>query len=115
MTLVILTGTFKNRPNLKNGVAYGSIKTDKMFLTIVAFGEVANEVAKCNTTDTYLVEGRLSQSKYNEEWRTQVVINSIKAIGSQTTEQMALPLEEDTEITGGNLDDIDLPDDDLPF
>ena len=112
MTLVILTGTFKNRPNLKNNVAYGSIKTDKMFLTIVAFGEVANEVAKCNTTDTYLIEGRLSQSKYNNEWRFQVVINSIKPI----VNQMALPLEEeDGEIASGNLEDIDMPTDDLPF
>ena len=114
MTLVILTGTFKNRPNLKNGVAYGSIKTDKMFLTIVAFGEVANEVAKCNTQDTYLIEGRLTQNKYNEEWRTQVVINTIKKIGNEATEQMAMPLEEDTEITGGNLDDLEVSDD-LPF
>lgn len=112
MNITILTGTFKQQPNLKNGVAYGSIKTDKMFLTFVAFGETANEVAKCNTTDTYIIEGRLTQNKYKDEWRFQIVINEIKKLDIGAT-----PIVDDIGISGGELEDVEMSEDedDLPF
>lgn len=116
-----MTGTFKQRPNLKNNVAYGTFITDKMYMTVVAFKDTADAVAKCNATDTYLIEGRLTQNKYNDEWRTQVVINAIKPLGSaqpaQSVENIQSLDEEDVDadLDSGNLDSIDIPNDDLPF
>ncbi len=120
MNIIVLTGYFKAKPNLKNNVAYGTIKTDKMFLDFVAFGDTANEIVKYNATDLMLVEGTLSMSKYNDKWRTQVKIQSAKPIStpvvSTPLENISLDSEDmETEIVSNNLDDLDLPDDDLPF
>ena len=107
MNLLVFTGTFKQRPNLKNGVAYGTIKTDKMFLNVVAFGDTANEVAKQNDKDLLLIEGKLQQTKYNEKWSMQVVINLIKPISTDDE-----PIYDDD---GRPLNEASEKDDDLPF
>lgn len=110
MNIVIMTGSFSKRPSLKNGVAFGTFKTDKMFLTVVAFNEIANEMAKQNTTDLLLVEGTLQQNKYNDEWRTQVVVKSIRHFGTAENAQLADELD-----MGGDLESVDTTNDDLPF
>lgn len=112
MNLIVLTGTFKKRPSLKNGVCSGFIKFDKMGYSIVAFQDTANEMAKVKENELVLVEGKLQTSKFNEEWRTQIVVNTIKVVSADLPQPIE-PLG--TDLNGGNLDTLDLPDEDLPF
>ena len=111
MNIIILTGYFKAKPNFKNNVAFGTLKSEKMFINFVGFGDTANEIVKYNANQLLLIQGSLKMSKYNEEWKPQIEIHSIKALETEIPQS----LDDVATLESGNLDEVDLPDDDLPF
>ena len=114
MNVIIFTGSFKKRPTLKNKVCFGTINFDHITYSIVAFGDTANTLAKCQANQDYLFEGKLQQSKYNEEWRVQVAVSSVKSIDTQR-EEIQMPLGQDLDLNEEPLQDIQEKGDDLPF
>ena len=118
MNILIITGYLQNKPNFKNNTAFGSIKSEKMFMDFVAFGDQANEIIKYNTNDLLLIEGTLQRTKYNEKWQTQVKVQSVKKLSTDTPVE-SIDIDSESEIVSQALEDIDLgsdsDDDDLPF